>query len=80
VLSLIIRQSLTVVLGGAVAGIVLAMAGTTLIAKFLYGLTPTDASTIAASTVLLLGVTALAAYLPARRAGRVAPIVALRHE
>jgi ABC-type antimicrobial peptide transport system permease subunit len=46
VLSLIIRQSLSVVAGGTVAGILLALAGTRLIAQFLYGLPPNDVSTI----------------------------------
>jgi ABC-type antimicrobial peptide transport system permease subunit len=67
------------VAGGAVSGLVLALAGTRLISKFLFGVT-TDAPTIAAATFVLLAVAALAAYLPARRATCVDPMVALRRE
>ncbi|MGH9720133.1 MAG: hypothetical protein ACRD8O_07970 [Bryobacteraceae bacterium] len=65
---------------GEIAGIVLALAGARLIASFLYGLNPTDAGTLVAATALLLFVAAIAAYLPARRATRVDPLVALRYE
>jgi ABC-type antimicrobial peptide transport system permease subunit len=63
-----------------VSGLVLALAGTRLISKFLFGVTTTDAPTIAAATFVLLAVAALAAYLPARRATCVDPMVALRRE
>jgi len=79
VLTLIVRQSLVVVAGGVAAGLALALAGTRFIATFLYGLTPTDVSTLLGATALLLGAAAIAAYVPARRATRVDPVVALRH-
>jgi ABC-type antimicrobial peptide transport system permease subunit len=80
VLWLILRQSVVVVAGGILAGIALALATTRLIASFLFGLTPTDVSTIAGASAVLLCVAAIAAYLPARRAAKVDPMVALRCE
>jgi ABC-type lipoprotein release transport system permease subunit len=46
----------------------------------LFGVSPTDPDVFAAAAVFMLGISALAAYIPARRASRVNPLVALRHE
>jgi predicted permease len=80
VLALVLRQSLAAVGGGIVLGMMLAFAATRSIARFLYGLTPTDPMTIGAAIALLLVVAAVAAFVPARRASRVDPLVALRYE
>jgi putative ABC transport system permease protein len=58
----------------AATGVSRAMAGV------LYGVAPTDPSTFAAVTLLLITVVVLACYLPARRATRVDPLTALKHE
>jgi predicted permease len=80
VLRLILRQSFALVSLGVAAGVLAAFGGTRLLATFLYGVSATDFTTYGA-VILLLGLAALlASYIPARRAMRVDPIVALRHE
>jgi predicted permease len=79
-LKLILRQSFTLVFVGIAAGVIAALAATRVLATLLYGIGAADFATYAA-VVVLLGVAALAAtYIPARRAMKVDPMVALRHE
>jgi ABC-type antimicrobial peptide transport system permease subunit len=80
VVGLILRETLLLTVIGVVIGLGAALGATRLIATLLYGLTPNDPLTIALASLLLLTVAALAGYLPARRAARVDPMVALRHE
>jgi len=63
-----------------VIGLGAAAAGTRLVSSMLFGLTPTDAPTLFAATTVMILIAALAVYLPARKAARVDPIVALRQE
>ena len=65
---------------GVVVGCAVALATTRLLASLLFGLSPTDPGTFAMAVLVLAGTAALAAWLPTRRAARVAPAVALRHE
>ena len=80
VFSLVLRQGMTLVVAGLVLGIGVAVAVTRLLASFLYGVSTTDALTFTAIPALLISVALLACYLPARRATKVEPLVALRYE
>jgi putative ABC transport system permease protein len=80
VVRLLMRETMLMVVIGLVAGLGAALASTRLIASLLYGLEPNDMLTIGLASLLLLIVAALAGYLPARRAARVDPMVALRCE
>jgi predicted permease len=80
VLWLVLREALALVLAGVAMGLLASLAAAQTAATLLFGLEPNDPPTIAAATMLLLAVAALAGYLPARRAARVDPIVALRDE
>lgn len=65
---------------GIVLGIPLALAATRLVKSTLYGLNATDPLTFTACALMMILVGVLAAYVPARRASRVDPMVALRYE
>jgi ABC-type antimicrobial peptide transport system permease subunit len=75
-----LRESLMPVLAGAAIGIAGALATTGLIGSLLFDVPPRDVPTIAATTLLLVAVALLAAWLPARRASTVDPVTALRCE
>ena len=80
VLRMVLGQGLQLALVGVVIGIVAALGATRLISTMIYGVTPADPLTFAAVAVFLVLVALLACYIPARRATRVDPLVALRHE
>ena len=80
VLLMVLRQGLTLVAIGAAIGAAGALAATRVIASELYGITPTDPWTFSASVALMLLVGVAASWIPARRAMRVDPIIALRYE
>ena len=80
VLKLVIRQGMALVVVGLIIGLAVAMTLTRFIADQLYGVRPADPATFAAISLLLTAVALLACYLPARRATKVDPMVALRIE
>ena len=80
ILRMVLRQGLGLAIAGAAVGLGCALIVSHLMAGLLYGVRPTDPLTFAGVAVLLIGVALLACYIPARRAIRVDPLVALRHE
>jgi len=80
VLGLIMREGLVVTLSGVGAGLLASWAVTRLLVKLLYGVTPTDTLTFGCVALLLIVVASFACYIPARRATKVDPLVALRYE
>jgi predicted permease len=79
-LRMILRETMLLVGIGIALGVPGALATTRLVEKYLFGLRPTDPATIVMAALLMLAVATLAGYLPARRASRTDPTVALRNE
>ncbi|MGC2694647.1 MAG: ABC transporter permease [Candidatus Angelobacter sp.] len=80
VLGLILRQGAYLAIGGIVAGTITSLACSRIISRFVFGVGAFDFITYGAVIILLLTVVLLASFLPARRASRVNPIIALRYE
>ncbi len=80
VLSMVMRHGMILGVIGIALGICAALAASRLLTTLLHEVKPTDPATFAAVTLLLLGVAMASTYLPARRAARLNPNIALRHE
>jgi len=78
ILQMVLGQGLRLALIGAAVGIAAALVVSRLIASLLYGVRPTDPLTFAGVAILFIGVALLACYLPARRATKIDPMIALR--
>ncbi|HOK45878.1 MAG TPA: ABC transporter permease, partial [Bryobacteraceae bacterium] len=80
VLRLVVGQAMALALAGVAAGLVIALAVTRLLATLLYGVSATDVPTFATVAITLSAVALAASYIPARRAARIEPLIALRYE
>ncbi len=80
ILKVILAQGLRTTLLGVAAGVGMALAVTRVIAAMLYGVKPFDPATFGGASIFLIGVALLASYMPARRATKLDPMVALRYE
>jgi len=80
VLKLVVGQGLRLTLLGVAIGFFISLAVTRVMAGMLYGVKPTDPVTLVSVSLLLTAVALLACYIPARRATKVDPMVALRYE
>jgi predicted permease len=80
VLKLVMRDGMALATAGMAAGLLAALGTTRLLASMLYSVRPADPVTLLAVSLTLLGVAFVASYLPARRATKIDPMAALRHE
>jgi ABC-type antimicrobial peptide transport system permease subunit len=80
VLRMVMRETILLAMAGLGIGIPAALASARLVASILYGLKPDDPATLVAAVLFLFSVAVFAGFIPARRASKVDPMVALRHE
>jgi macrolide transport system ATP-binding/permease protein len=80
ILKMVLRQSVVIVAMGLAIGLAAALAGTRAVANLIVGIKPTDPVTFVTVVVLLSVIALVACWIPARRATRVSPLTALRHE
>jgi ABC-type antimicrobial peptide transport system permease subunit len=80
VLALVIKQGISLALTGVAIGLAAALALARVMASFLFNVKATDPAILAGISLLLICVAFFAAYFPARRATKVDPMVALKHE
>jgi len=80
VLVMVLRQGVKLALIGMILGLIGAFAGTSMLRGLLFGVSSVDPLTFTVVPLLLIGAVLLACLLPARRASRIDPMVALRHE
>jgi ABC-type antimicrobial peptide transport system permease subunit len=80
ILWMVLREVFALAVIGMIIGLPLALSGSRYLRSFLYGIEPNDPLTIAFALAMLLLSGALAGFVPARRASRIDPMTAVRHE
>jgi len=80
VLRMVLRETMSLAAIGVAIGVPVALAAARLLSSMLFGVKTTDAATISTAILVMCATALLAGYLPARRATRVDPMVALRYE
>jgi predicted permease len=80
IVAIILRQTMAMLALGVVLGLVFSLAVGRSVASLIFGLAPTDPLTLFGAAAFLVGVALLASYIPARRASRIDPMIALRHD
>jgi putative ABC transport system permease protein len=80
ILGMVVKNGTLLACAGSLIGLAVAFLMTRLIASLLFGVSPTDPLTFLCVPIALIAVAILASYVPARRAARVDPMVALRYE
>jgi putative ABC transport system permease protein len=80
ILRMVLRQGISVVGIGLVLGLLISLAGTRLLSGLVVGVKPSDPVTFIVVVLLLTGIALFACWIPARRATRIDPLIALRHE
>jgi putative ABC transport system permease protein len=77
---MVVEQGLAMAAGGAIAGLLSAWIFRKVMARLVFGISPSDPTTFLAAALLLVFLAVAACYIPARRAAKVDPMVALRYE
>ena len=80
VCGLVMARGLTIALSGAAVGTVAALAGSRLLSALLFEIDPADPVTFAGAAALMVGIAAIASFVPARWSMRIEPVVALRSD
>jgi ABC-type antimicrobial peptide transport system permease subunit len=80
ILKVVLNEAALIVIAGVGAGLLGSLLLTRFLQTLLFDIKPTDPLTFGALTILLSGVALLASFIPARRASRIDPLLALRHE
>ena len=80
ILALVLRRALSLAAGGALSGVLIALAAARMFSRVLYGISATDPATFAAGAVFIIILAISSAYFPARRAAAIDPMSSLKYD